>query len=340
MQILAKQWTATRLPKRILVIRLQAMGDVIITLPYLQALRNMLPASVEIDFLTRAESASVPCELAMFRKVYVIHGGRSFKKQIAFAAMLLPQLLLNRYDIVIDLQNNELTRKVRQLIAPKAWSGFDRFSCNPAGERNRATIEAIGLGNITARHILQFKTTPVVDQLLSSNGWDGKSALVILNPAGAFVTRNWPLEYYISFARLWLEQRPETQFVITGIALIAEKAKLLKQALGDKLINLVMQTSPVEAMAIVQKATLVLSEDSGLMHMAWVSGIPTVVLFGSTRSDWSRPLGEHTVLLDSSDLACGNCMREHCLYRDTPCLKRYSPEIVADAAVKLIQKVG
>ena len=60
MNIHAKPWGKKGLPKRILAIRLQAMGDVIITLPYLQALRNSLPPNTEIDFLTRKEFDAVP----------------------------------------------------------------------------------------------------------------------------------------------------------------------------------------------------------------------------------------------------------------------------------------
>ena len=163
--------------------------------------------------------------------------------------------------------------------------------------------------------------------------------LVVLNPAGAFETRNWNMHNYVSFARLWLNEFPQTVFVVMGTSFIASKAEFLKEQLGNKLINLVEQTTPSDAFAILQQAKLVLSEDSGLMHLAWISGIPTVALFGSTRSDWSRPLGEHTFLLDSSDLPCGNCMLEVCKFGDVHCLTRYTPEQVFQHALNLIQKV-
>ena len=56
-----------------------------------------------------------------------------------------------------------------------------------------------------------------------------------------------------------------------------EKSAVLKNELGDRLFNLVNQTDPIDAFAVLQHASMVLSEDSGLMHMAWVSGIPTLV---------------------------------------------------------------
>src|SRR6185503_19740828 len=106
MNINSKKWIETRLPKRILAIRMQAMGDVVITLPYLQDLRNNLPASVQIDLLTRYETNPIPKNLILFNKVFSIAGKRNLKAQLFFILLLIPRLLLRRYDIVIDLQNN------------------------------------------------------------------------------------------------------------------------------------------------------------------------------------------------------------------------------------------
>jgi ADP-heptose:LPS heptosyltransferase len=336
MNIRAKPWKEKQMPKRILAIRLQAMGDVVITLPYLQALRNQLPASVTLDLLTLNEVDPIPRSLNLFDKVYSIGGGRRFKLQLALSLLFLPLLLVRRYDVVLDLQNNLISRIVRKTIHPKAWSEFDKTSSRAAGERTRLTIEAAGFKNIFANPPFTFKKDFAVDTILRDNGWDGKSELVIINPAGAFVTRNWPMNNYLEFARIWLSSFPNTQFVMLGVKLIAQKAAFLKEHLGERLINLVSKTTPAEAFAIIQETRLALSEDSGLMHMAWVSGIPTLAMFGSTRSDWSRPLGKHSLLLHSSDLECGNCLREVCIYGDTRCLARYTPQFVFEKAVTLI----
>ena len=109
MDIAGKPWTKRPLPKRILAIRLQAMGDVVITLPYLQDLRNNLPTSVQIDLLTRDETDPIPRNLILFDKIYTIRGKRNFKKHLVYTILLLPTLLFRRYDIVIDLQNNKLS---------------------------------------------------------------------------------------------------------------------------------------------------------------------------------------------------------------------------------------
>ncbi len=232
--------------------------------------------------------------------------------------------------MVIDLQNNPISRIVRRSLFPKAWVEFDKYSPRSAGERNRLTIEAAGLGAGQGNTRFTLKDPNKPQSLLQRKGWNGKDRLVVMNPAGFFETRNWPLDNYVRFAELWLQRFPGSIFIALGTSLIANKAAILKQKLGDRFIDLSGQTTPSEAFSILQQVTLTLSEDSGLMHMSWVSGIPTITLFGSTRSDWSRPLGSHSFFFDSSDLPCGNCMSAVCRMGDIRCLTRKTPEMVLE----------
>jgi ADP-heptose:LPS heptosyltransferase len=314
------------------------MGDMVITLPYLLALRNSLPPSTKLDLLTRKEVSNIPASLYLFNKVYTIGGARNFKKQYLYTLLLMPLLWLKGYDIVIDLQNNLISTTVLKLLHPKAWSVFDKVSPLAAGERTRLTIAAIGIDVIESNHRFMFKKNINIKDILIEGGWTEQSELIVINPAGAFETRNWPVENYASFIQLWLNKFPNTQFVMMGVSLIAEKQAYLKKIFGNRLIALVNKTKPAEAFAILQQVSLVLTEDSGLMHMSWVSGIPTVAMFGSTRSDWSRPLGTNSLLLDSNDLPCGNCQLELCLYKDVHCLSRYTPTFVFNKCVALFER--
>ena len=332
----AKPWRANGMPNRILVIRLQATGDLAAALPYIQFLKRGLPKTVRIDLLTREEVDPIPRNIELFNNVYSIAGKRNFKKQLLYTVLMVPKLLLQRYDVVIDLQNNGISGLVRRALRPKAWSAFDRFSAISCGERYRLTIEAIKLGPNGADNNFTLKPVPGIMELLKQNGWNGLSDLIIINPAGAFKTRQWPLSNYGQFMALWLRQSPETQFLIMGVNAITEKAVYLKRLMGSHLINLVNKTSVEQAFAIVQKAKFVLSEDSGLMHIAWASGIPTLAIFGATRSDWARPSGSHTDFVDSSDLSCGNCMLEICKHGDNRCITRYTPEFIFAKANELL----
>lgn len=173
------------------------MGDSVIPLPYLQSLRRLLPET-SVDFLTRQENSGIPRSVKLFDHVHELGGGRNFKAQSLHAVAMLPRLLLRRYDVVLDLQNNEISRMVRRALHPAAWSEFDRTSPITAGERTSAAIDALRLGTSQLETLgAESRLTMPDDALglarLRDAGWDGESDLIVLNPAGFYITRNWPL---------------------------------------------------------------------------------------------------------------------------------------------------
>ncbi len=333
-----KAWSKNKPPKKILAIRLQALGDTIITLPYLLDLARKYP-NTQIDFLTRKETSEISRSIVLFNKVYTIGGGRNNKLIMLSALLLLPVLLFQKYDIVIDLQKNSVSQIIRKLLSTIAWSEFDRFSPFSAGLRTKLTIEAAGLGSIELATGFKLKNADLGIDKLKSHGWKPEIDLIVLNPAGYFKTRNWPIENYIQFAELWLVKNPSTCFLLLGDGRIKEKSLILEKSLNDKVINLTGKTSVIEAFSIIQKVKFMLTEDSGLMHMAWTSGVPTLAIFGSTRSDWSAPQGTHSKCLNASDLECGPCMTAECKFGDVHCLTRFTPQMVFEESMLLLKQV-
>ncbi len=336
----ARPWRGGNPPTRILAIRLHALGDTILTLPYLSALRRALPHT-SLDFLTRREVGEIPRNLVLFDRVFEIRGGRD-RRQLLHAAMLLPRLMARRYDVVIDLQCNRLSRVVRILTNAPAWSEFDRLSPVPARERTRATVEAIGLGALEVfPDLVPRQNVDGTDQLRRA-GWDGTSQLIVLNPAGAFPARNWPLESYVQFARLWSERHGASQFLMLALPALAEKARFLKDQLGDRFIDLTGLVSVFECFVLCRRAALVLSEDSGLMHIAWAAGAPTLALFTASRADWARPVGNYADSLRVCRLPEGVCVRDGLCQLRPPagCIEELSPETVFERACDLVLRAA
>lgn len=316
--------------------RFQALGDTIITLPYLQSLKINYP-EIRIHFYTRKEVSGIPEALDLFEKVIAIGGGRNAKIQFILSLFQLPKLWWQHYDAVLDLQNHKISRVIRFLLFPEAWSEFDKYSAQSAGDRTRQTIESLAFKNIGINSSFQFNNKLSVDRLLMESGWNGISQLVVLNPAGNLPSRNWPVENYAEFARIWLEKQSQpAQFVLMLMSQHEEKAKKIKQELGNHCIDLSGKTSALEAFLVIRKSQLILTEDSGLMHMAWVQSVPTLALFGSSRKDWSAPQGELSHCMDAADLDCGPCMLAECLFKDNRCLTRYSPAFVFDKSMQLL----
>jgi len=313
------------------------MGDTVITLPYLLGLKKQYPET-EIHFLTRREVSSIPRSVILFTKIFELRGGRNAKFQFLFSLFILPWLWKENYDMVIDLQNNRISRVVRHLLPTKSWSEFDKYSTLPAGERTRRTIEAAGFLNIKIETSFELKISK--NEILSKLNYEGRregSKMIVLNPAGAFDSRHWPIENYVSLALLLKRKHKNVQFLLLGEKNRMEtQINYLKNHLSEDIVDLIGKTNPAEAFAIVKMTDLIITEDSGLMHMAWVQHVPTLAIFGSSRSDWSAPLGVWSVCLNSSDLPCGNCMLEACKYGDNRCLTRYTPEMVFEKVESLI----
>jgi ADP-heptose:LPS heptosyltransferase len=324
----------------VLAIRLHALGDTVLTLPYLNALRHRLPGT-SLDFLTREEVADVPRSVDLFDRVFAIGGGRDPRRIWLSAAALIPRLRARRYGVVLDLQANRLSGVVRRLCAPAAWSEFDRFSPRLAGERTRATIEAAGIGPLQVWADLDLRRPELGLDALRAAGWSLGDPIVVLNPAGLTPGRCWPLSSWLDFAERWAAgARGGTQFAVLGLPRLRPAVVALRRRLGDRVLDLVARTSPGEAFAVVRRASLVVSEDSGLMHMAWVAGAPTLGLFGASRAEWARPHGSRSACVQACRLRDGDCLSGACRSSPPSCLERLDPAEVVRRARALLDRLG
>jgi ADP-heptose:LPS heptosyltransferase len=323
-------------PKHVVVIRLHAFGDAAITFPVLAALRRRLPEA-HVDFVTDVRSAEL---VAAHRNVdRVISFDARLPRLRKGAAVLRAALALRSRAVpaVLDLQRNRWSLFLTRLLVPGAWAGFDRHAPLTALTRYLDAAEALGLGRlepVLAPHAREELLREARARLARA-GWNGGRPLVCLNPAGGWETKQWPLERWVELGRR-LEGRG-CQLMALAAAPVPPRFAALREALGARLFDFAGATTPGEALTLVALASLVVSEDSGLMHLAWVQGVPTLALFGSTRSAWSRPEGPGTDGFYSEDLSCGACMQPVCARGDLLCLARVSVDEVEARATSLMR---
>jgi heptosyltransferase II len=128
------------------------------------------------------------------------------------------------------------------------------------------------------------------------------------------------------YARL-AEIMPGNEIVVLGDSCDAEAADDIESAAPARVKNLAGKTSLVEAARIISHAKAVVSNDSGLMHIAGYTGTPVVAVFGSTAAAWTRPLGSR-VRIAHVKTDCSPCFKRTCRYKDYHCLTRVTPEAV------------
>jgi heptosyltransferase-2 len=316
-------------PDRIVVIRLHAFGDTAITFPVLGALRKRLPAA-RLDVVTDVRSADL---FAGHRDVDSVHAfDTRLPKGRKGAALLRVALSLRRRRVpaVLDLQRNRWSRLLTRLLRPRAWAAFDRHAPRTALARYLDAVEKIGLGRLAPvlEPFGRDELTRDAGARLAEAGRDPSRPLVCLNPAGGWETKQWPIDRYVELGRRFL--RDGCQIMALSAAPVPERFLEIRRALGGGLLDFAGRTSPGTALALVSFASLVVSDDSGLMHLAWVQGVPTIALFGSSRSAWSRPEGPRSGGFYSEDLSCGACMQPACGRGDLHCLVRVRVEDVLE----------
>lgn len=179
-------------------------------------------------------------------------------------------------------------------------------------------------------------TDAQVEQAMSAQGLaSSDGALLALCPGAEFgQAKQWPKAHYAAVAewhirrggRVWLfgsaKDQPVCQAIVDGVSS------------AESVVNLAGKTSLADAVALLACADAVVSNDSGLMHVAAALQRPLVAIYGSTSPDFTPPLGE-TVVTIKSDIDCSPCFERECPYGHYRCLKELMPEAVIEALDQL-----
>lgn len=322
-------------PERVVVVRFHAFGDTAITFPLLAALRRRFPSAC-LDVVTDVRSEALFRAHRDVDDVFAFDTRRErFRKALS---LLLVALSLRRraVPVLLDLQRNRWSGFLIRLVSPGAWIGFDRHAPRTALSRYVEAAEGLGLGRLVpvfAPHAREPFLESARQRLLSA-GWDGEAPLVCLNPAGGWATKQWAIERYVELGRRL--HADGCRLVALSASPVPPRFAALKEGLGSRLLDLAGTTEPGEALALLASASLVVSDDSGLMHLAWTQGVATLALFGSSRAAWSRPEGPRSGGFYSEDLECGACMRPDCARTDVLCLARVGVDDVLAKARPLL----
>jgi ADP-heptose:LPS heptosyltransferase len=332
----AKPWTSDRPPRAILALRLQCLGDLVAILPYLHQIREAHP-DARLDLLTRDLYAGFIDTLPWIDNA--VYLGRSWtdRQAVLSAIPLLPRLLLARYEVVIDLQGSPLTRRLRRVLHPKAWTHFDRHSPRPGVERIRDTVERVGIGGIVHRPGIGRFATAEARARLRASGWTPDESLILFNPGSHIPTRQWPTERWAELAAAFARDWPDpVRILLLGIDRIKDRTDVIAAVPGVPVIDLVGRTELSELGPLVSLVQLTITEDGGLSHLSAAMGAPTLALLpGGSADVWVRHFGPHVADLVPSGFECAPCLDTVCRYGDMRCAQ-WSVRDVYDAAYGLL----
>lgn len=333
-------------PRRVLLIKPSAIGDVVHTLPILNLLRKRWPEAHIAWLLTPAcagllEGHPLLNEVILFERRRF---GRSWRHPSSAAGLwsFMKSLRRRRFDLVIDLQG--LLRS-----GWMSWQTRSPIRIGFAGAREFAPLfytHRVDVGDGEQHAVDRYLKLaaalgcegPVefpfhvtdADREGAAALLNGDERYAVLIPGTNWQTKRWPVENYAALVRP-LRDRFGLATVVAGSP---DESALADQVGG---INVAGETSLRQLVALLQRADLVVANDSGPMHIAAALGMPLVTPFGPTNPVRTGPYRRQDSVL-RIDIPCSPCYSRRCSHQS--CLRWLGVEPVLKLAEQQLASRG
>lgn len=338
---------------RLLIVKTSSIGDVVHALPVVEQIKRANP-KMEIGWLVKRRCAGVLEGNPWITRLHVIPDLVTLPGCVATAR----ELRARRYQVALDMQGLFASGLYTWLSGAPLRIGIDRnregnrlFLTHPivpgkprteSGDRHAVDI-LFGFADIlgASGDHTDFEPQPY----LAQDGAEIEARIAPLRARGSVVALNvgasskykqWPEEHWSALARRLLDagyglvfvgDRKDAEIVGAVMAQLPENAAVA---------NLAGKTSLRQLAAALMACDLLVTGDTGPMHMAVAVGTPTVALFGSTNPDRTGPYGARNVVLDMR-LDCSPCYRKPTCEGRVDCMRAITPEY---AFRTVVEKLG
>lgn len=323
------------------------VGDVVMATPILTDLRHAFPKA-SITAMCRFPIAELLSEDKAIDELFSFHkSGNQFSKReekrdiiskIQAGKFAIGILLPNSFSSAWWFWQGDVKRRI-------GYSSFPRnlLLTDPVAFPKKK-LHQVDLYKklLTPLGIAPTKTAPRLfvtekevaesKELLFQRGYKAGKKLIGMHPGAAFgAAKCWPAD---RFRSLSVELLKDDVFVVFfGDAAAEDLMKKICQGLPERAINLAGFTSIRELACLLRECTVLVSNDSGPMHMAAAVGTPLVALFGSTDDAVTGPYGQTDAVINKR-VSCSPCLKRECPI-DFRCMTQISVNEVASRVRKL-----
>ena len=335
-----------RLPLlKVLIVRTDRLGDVILTLPMASAIRKGLP-NARISFLVREYTRPIARRAPDVDEIIIADNRESIGKLIHLIRTIKPDVVFfpnPRFDTAVAAW---MARVPLRIGTGYRWYSllFNRriFEHRKTAKYHEAVfnlrmLKEIGISadydqlpNIK----LRSEEIAIVDEWLSTSlGAGSKFAVLHVGSGGS--GKDWPLDQFIVLARA-LAERSNLSIVLTGSQEDNDRLSFIAYEIGKERALLFTGRSLPELAALLSRASIVISNSTGPGHLAAVLGVPTVGLFplpaSLSKERWGFR-GPHVANVSPRPVAdCPNC-------RECTCMERLEVGRVVDEVEQLMGKL-
>ncbi|MBN2483367.1 MAG: glycosyltransferase [Candidatus Omnitrophica bacterium] len=329
--------------KRILVMKISSLGDVILSIPSLKAIKEQCPDS-ELVLLTLKKYSSL-----FYGCPYVdrVIGLDADYKRLRNIVQLSRSLRRESFDYVIDLQNNRASHLIAFLTLPQKSFGYSRKWGRllthkvPVSKKSVSPLESQEKILNAAGIVLTDKRLRLWDMNVSQpQKWEfSDEACIGINMSASvkWQTKNWPLAHTKKLIELILREFPKMKVVLLGDEHSVAESKLLEKIAPHSVINLCGKTTLGELVGVLAHVKIFITQDTAPLHLACALGIKVIALFGPTDPD------RHTVKSDYLHLVvrkipCSFCYKPVC--KDNVCMTKITPQEIMMRIQSILGKSG
>ncbi len=337
---------------KILILKPSSLGDVVQALPVLRCLKRHLPDSqiywwIESSLAPLLEDDPDLAGVIRFeRKRWAVpwNWGEVWSS--------MQSLRGHTFDWVIDLQclarsgafawlaNGALTVGLDE---PREFARgyYDLIARRPSFLTHAVDwyLGVLPLLNIPAARDFQWlPDRPVVANTVRAKWPVDGSRWVVLQPGARWTNKRWPLEYFAQLVEVLGVEHSNLRFAILGAASDRALGETLAHVQPDRCLDLTGRTSLREMVEWIRLSDLMVSNDTGPMHVAAALRKPVVALFGPTEPRRTGPYGQLDRVLQVQ-LPCVPCLKSRCTYaQPLECLKALPVSAPVAAARKLLHR--
>ena len=325
---------------KILILKPSSLGDVIHALPVLRLLKRHLPQSRIYWWVDSGLKSLLEGDPDLA-------GVIPFDRDRWAAPRFWPKMLSSvhemraqRFDLAIDLQGLFRSGIFAWLANAGLTIGLDNAGKGsregarafydltpPRAPPNTHAVDrylaVLPLLNVPARGNFDWlPKRPEVAAQIEQKWKPGAGPWILLLPGARWDNKRWPVEHFVELARR-MREIGALQFVILGSQADRALGQTIAEAIPGRCLNLAGQTSLWEMIEWVRRGRLVISNDTGPLHVAAALGKPLIALFGPTNPRNTGPYGKLNSVLQLHSLPCVPCMKPRCHYADPmACLNR------------------
>jgi len=313
---------------KILIIKPSSLGDVVQAMPVLRLLRRRYPDALISWWVAENLTALLDDDPDLDEVIpFERSKGFSLSGILRWWGSII-RIREQRYDLVIDLQGLLRSGSFAWLAGGARSVGLDLrregaqmfydVAVPRPADRPHAVdwyldvAEELGLGSASSFDWIPKRASAAasVARMNSANA----KRLVALVPGARWDNKRWPAEHFADVVGGISERHADVQFAVVGGAGDSGLAREIQRNTQTSVIDLTGQTSIPEMMEWLRVSHLVVTNDTGPMHIAAALGRPVVGVFGPTDPAQTGPYGDRVTIL-SSDLRCAPCLKSTCHWK-------------------------